>query len=137
MTFKEVKEKHPVILSSDHDTTFSEYGFQHGKGWLPLIDDLCNDIEKYCEKMKIKIPVVSQVKQKLGGLRFYLIDRSDATISRMIHQAETVSYHVCESCGLPGHLGQKKLLATLCDPCRRDFGKDGKTRTMEESTWGE
>lgn len=48
--------------------------------------------------------VATQVKEKLGGLHFYVrgsSERQRATIETAVE----LSMHICESCGSPGHLG--------------------------------
>lgn len=49
------------------------------------------------EELKF-IPVAAQVKEKFGGLRFYVNGGNDR-VWDIIGTAESLSYHVCEECG--------------------------------------
>jgi len=73
--------------------TLMPFGFP-GDGWFDLIWKLCEDLE----------PLVGpdfeviQVKEKFGGLRFY-VDNATAQANDRISQAENDSYEICEECG--------------------------------------
>ena len=55
-----------------------------------------------------------QVKEKFGGLRFYIVRANDEILG-MIQMAEEMSYVTCEECGKPGFLHHKGTwLKTLC-----------------------
>lgn len=56
-----------------------------------------------------------QVKEKFGGLRFYMSATTEA-IHDTIARAAEKSFHSCEDCGRPGKLRRRRgWLATLCD----------------------
>jgi hypothetical protein len=59
----------------------------------------------------------SQVKEKYGGLRFY-VDRSNETVDGMISLAEALSEKICDECGGPGRPNDMGWISTLCDSCR-------------------
>lgn len=61
-----------------------------------------------------KIPVAVQVKEKFGGLRFY-VDRASEKHYNYITFAESMSYHICEECGSPGKTYTDGWHMTLCD----------------------
>ena len=86
------------------------WGFECGNGWFPLIKDLITDlIELGWDKQ------TCQVKEKFGGLRFYINGASEEIYKR-IQTAEDLSYETCETCGERGEL--KKIMGwytTLCD----------------------
>jgi RNA polymerase-binding transcription factor DksA len=63
-----------------------------------------------------------QVKEKFGGLRFY-IGGAEKEIHDRITKAEAESYHVCEVCGEPGKLRQTGWVLTLCAPCYKEHKK--------------
>jgi hypothetical protein len=63
---------------------------------------------------KRALPRVTQVKEKFGGLRFYVSTR-DARTAVLIGFAEHHSTKVCERCGAPGRLRRAGWLSTLCD----------------------
>jgi hypothetical protein len=99
-----------------------------GRGWYPLIVDLDRalaEIDPYYQ--------VLQVKQKLGGLRYYfeLRDQPDpadpdpesrqARADVLVQAAEKRAAHTCERCGNPGTLSRSKApdawYQTMCDDC--------------------
>ena len=112
------------------------FGFECDDGWFELIDNLCRDITNWYlenetrhysedyETYEIKkgIPpqfFVTQVKEKFGGLRFY-IGGAPMEIHDMITEAEEKSYKICEICGKPGKLySDRPWWRTLCNDCKK------------------
>lgn len=84
--------------------------FGVNQGWFPIIKSLIEDLIKLGWDKK-----TCQVKEKFGGLRFY-INSGSAEIHERILQAETESYETCEVCGKHGEL-RKDIgwYSTLCD----------------------
>ncbi len=58
--------------------------------------------------------VAAQVKEKFGGLRFY-IDGGDDWVYGAISMAEAMSYRTCEVCGGPGKTRGTGWIRTTCD----------------------
>lgn len=84
--------------------------FHVGDGWYPLIKELIEDlIAMGWDKQ------TCQVKEKFGGLRFYINSGSDEIFAR-ISKAEKDSYEICEKCGDKGELRRDiGWYKTLCD----------------------
>lgn len=84
--------------------------FAVDKGWYPLIKSLIEDlITMGWDKQ------VCQVKEKFGGLRFYINAGSDEIFNR-ITKAEKDSYDICEMCGEKGEIRRDLgWHLTLCD----------------------
>jgi hypothetical protein len=61
-----------------------------------------------------KVPVAVQVKEKFGGLRFYVQAATDKHYN-YISFAESMSYVTCEVCGSPGKRYTDGWHKTLCD----------------------
>lgn len=83
--------------------------FGVGDGWLGLLKSLI--------KMAIKAgwnKEVAQVKEKWGGLRFY-INEGSSEIFDIINQHEGFSHTICEECGMPGRSRHGNWIRTLCD----------------------
>lgn len=80
-----------------------------GPGWADLIKE-CFEV---CRRHAI---IVLQVKEKYGGLRFY-IGAAPMWIHEFIHEMEELSYLICEECGAPGKLRTSGWYRTLCDNC--------------------
>jgi hypothetical protein len=75
------------------------------------------EIDKRKTKMEeeaLRVPVASQVKEKFGGLRFYVQAATDKH-HQYITFAESMSYRTCESCGAPGKTYTDGWHTTLCD----------------------
>ncbi len=62
----------------------------------------------------LRIPVATQVKEKFGGLRFYVSGASEKHYN-YIDFAESMSIHTCEECGAFGKLYFDGWHRTLCD----------------------
>ena len=62
----------------------------------------------------LKVPVAVQIKEKFGGLRFYVQAATDKHYS-YISFAESMSYRTCEECGAPGKRYTGGWHKTLCD----------------------
>ena len=113
---------------------FPMFGVECHKGWealyLPLL--------QLCDILGIE---VHQVKEKFGGLRFYIgggaTIENAAMVYALIHAMEHMSYTVCEECGIcnnhyratdyldKNHHNPAKVttegswLLTLCEQCRQ------------------
>jgi len=72
--------------------------FECDSGWYQLIKDLIVDLIELGWNKE-----VCQVKEKFGGLRFYINEGSDEMHAR-ISKAEDLSYQTCEVTGKPGLL---------------------------------
>lgn len=96
-------------------------GFYSGPGWNSILDTLCPILEHHLlslpEELRADIYVV-QVKEKFGGLRFYL-NQSTPYMDGAISMAENLSYITCEQCGAPGDRRGSGYVQTLCTKCRK------------------
>jgi hypothetical protein len=91
------------------------FGFECGGGWLKLIDQLSSDITEL-DKRDGTTTIAVQVKEKYGGLRFYVEGGSEA-VFEAIDKAEEESLRTCEACGEPGSLRGVGWLSTMCNKC--------------------
>lgn len=81
-----------------------------GNGWFGIVKRLIEDLIALGWNKEI-----CQIKEKFGGLRFYINEGSDQMHAR-INEAEKESYLICEKCGEPGeHRTDRGWWATLCD----------------------
>lgn len=98
--------------STGASTTLDEIKAQVGKGWSNIIERLVTDLEKLGWD-----GTVFQVKEKFGGLRFYIGSGSNEVFKR-ISEAEKESYQTCENDGRPGKLDDSHYwVLTLCPEC--------------------
>ncbi len=87
---EELQKKYPEILGG--------VWLSVKDGWLPIIKKLCASLMNTENP-----PVAVQVKEKFGGLRFY-VDRSSQEQDDLIRLAEGKASRTCEVCGAPGAL---------------------------------
>jgi len=94
-------------------------------GWSKLTDPLID----LCKLYGVR---VMQIKEKFGGLRFYIYGERAQEIQDVVDAVEAASYHTCEMCGENGIGGWDKegkplykatvtktgWMKTLCEPCR-------------------
>ena len=94
------------------------------KGWYKafgrqMMEEIREDCIKHNFLDKLRI---MQIKEKYGGLRFYVgsIPR-DSKIFEIIHKYEDMSEHFCEYCGRPSenHDIGGYWLSTICPKCQR------------------
>lgn len=78
-----------------------------GEGWKLLYEPLI-------ERCKAEGVAILQIKEKFGGLRFYIIGGTDELYDS-IDEAEAKSFTICERCGAPGVLREGGWMQTLCD----------------------
>lgn len=87
-----------------------------GSGWFNIIDGLSTVLEALIleqpEEERDKYAAV-QVKEKFGGLRFYLGHQTE-DMATAIEAAEALSLKTCEVCGEAGERVQYNRVETLC-----------------------
>jgi len=119
---KKLQEKliRKFLHLKNHNTRYPYdiYGIECGDGWYPLLGELnkkiAEELNNYPE-LKDKFEV-HQIKEKLGGLRFYCVG-TNKRIDEIISEFEGRSYRTCEDCGGVGKKQNDNWLYTLCDPC--------------------
>jgi len=79
----------------------------------------------------LKVPVAVQIKEKFGGLRFYVQAATD-THYHYISFAESMSYRTCEQCGAPGKTYTDGWHKTLCDIHAEMSGYESEYESDEE-----
>lgn len=121
LIFVPMKQEHTTALKEECPILYgSNKYFDCGDGWFPLLRELSRHIEEYNRKEvgEGRHVVVMQVKEKFGGLRFY-VNSSTTNIDRLIAEAEDRSFKVCETCGEDGELRKEGWWKTLCDGCHK------------------
>jgi hypothetical protein len=79
-----------------------------------ITQELIDEAKAKLDEETLKVPVASQVKEKFGGLRFYVQAATDKHY-QYISFAESMSYRTCEQCGNPGKTYTDGWHTTLCD----------------------
>jgi hypothetical protein len=110
----------PLLYPARHENTRrppSHFGFEADDGWFRIIYELSAKLEDLIKR----IPAgereefyAAQVKEKFGGLRFYMNAETDE-MSSVIREAEVQSTVTCEVCGQPGRLRGRGWVKTLCE----------------------
>ena len=108
---------------------------QHvGEGWQPLIDRIDQGVTELAGEY-----TVLQIKEKFGGLRFYMdlpAELDTDTFSKaydLVHKAEGESFSICEWCGQPGECRANLFgwMKTLC-PTHWDEDDERARREKEQ-----
>ena len=102
------------------------WGISVGNGWYILVDELCANIQNHVENKNRKNPKeeficqATQVKEKFGGLRFYVYG-GDEYIDGLISMAESMSYRICSECGNLAEENKRERgwIYTLCPNCKK------------------
>ena len=126
-----------VDMYGDMRETCMAWGVDTGPGWYDIIYPLSQKLEQ----MILAIPEdkrlhykASQVKEKLGGLRFYMRASTDE-MEALIDEAEELSYQTCEKCGKPGQLcgdyQKNEWLYTSCKEHAKPQHKENFKETNE------
>lgn len=109
-----------LLYPARHENTSSSpshFGFETDDGWFRIIYELSAKLETLIKRLPAKARdgyYAAQVKEKFGGLRFYMNAETEE-MSRVIREAEARSTVICEMCGLPGRLRSRGWLKTLCE----------------------
>jgi hypothetical protein len=116
---KKMEETYPKMFATPYG------GFAVGKGWYPILEILCANIQSHIDwRVKqgqdIAQVEVNQIKEKFGGLRFYY-SGGDDEISGMVRMAEAWAYIACEECGAAGKRRSGGWIRTLCDQHEAEY----------------
>jgi len=111
------------MVGSTPQQSCMAWGICTGDGWYWLIDNLCLQLQHDTDVNDQPQVVASQVKEKFGGLRFYVNGGTDQQYGA-IHFAEMLSSSICEICGTTKGVGQTEgWINSLCEKCAGDKGK--------------
>jgi hypothetical protein len=117
-----------------------QYSFAVGDGWCKLIYELVHDIRINDLKKGDWVTKATQVKEKFGGLRFYVTGTSDKNWD-LIREAEKKSYGVCEVTGSEVEVGvwNGGWIQTLCrkEALRKFYDLSDKKELKDGQTFDE
>lgn len=120
---EELFEEFPKIFADKNKTpqeSAMAAGITTGDGWFWLIHHLCRALQECTDKDGSPQVVAFQVKEKFGGLKFYINNGSGSNEQySLIHFTESLSYSVCEECGSMADISLRKggWIRALCDTC--------------------
>jgi hypothetical protein len=141
--FEELAKRWPDLFQKSGDFEFSI-----NEGWYGIIDILCSMLSYRVENAKARLkyamenpdakfvkpiatlekdvvdaikelPVIAQVKEKFGTLRFY-VDGGTPEMHNYIEFAEAMTSITCEVCGNPGTSRTGGWIRVLCDTHSRE-----------------
>ena len=128
---KRLVEAFPLLYAdrnASKQKTCMRYGFP-GNGWFDIIWNLSSKLEPLIQRFIDENPVAPldypkafQVKEKFGGLRFYMTFGTDEMFS-LVSEAETLSFKTCEECGDTGEERSRGWIRILCDNCHINWDK--------------
>lgn len=78
-------------------------------GWYGIVHELIGDLFDAGWDGRAE-----QVKEKFGGLRFY-ISQYSKPLHELIYKAEELSLKTCDICGQPGKMNVNFWIQTRCD----------------------
>ena len=96
-------------------TPFKLFGFEIGKGWIPLVKPTIDKIDEL-NKSGTQISI-TQIKSKFGELRVSL-ENGNGDLYQTIQEACEKSRHICENRGRPAEQSIiNGWIYTLCPDC--------------------
>ena len=122
--------KKKTMLNNDNENKLNELeifkdkvAFEFKDGWIDLIYELGKDITELCELTNCELPMIQQIKEKFGTLRFYyntlnsqypvIVEKS---IRALVSQAVNKSSNTCEVCGKYGEIRvENRVYTTVCE----------------------
>ena len=133
LTLDKQKFKGFYMISENKDRLneleiYKNITFEFNDGWTDLIYELGKDITELCELTNCELPMIQQIKEKFGTLRFYyntlnsqypkIVEKS---ISALVRQAESKSKRICAYCGKNAELRVSTgFWFTACDEHKKD-----------------
>lgn len=91
----------------DLNTPFELFHIECENGWASLYEPLI-------ARCKAENVSILQIKEKWGGLRFY-VGPASKDLCDAIDEAEKRSFTICEECGEQGKVRSGGWVRTLCD----------------------
>jgi len=118
--YENLIKKYNHLFTKNGREPFAMFGFECGDGWYDLLEELIDQIDRYFTHKHKGVPdgfAIVQVKEKFGGLRFY-VEGADDAIYELIRFAETLSYKTCEFCGSNQNIMHSTgWIVTACEQC--------------------
>ena len=124
---QKIIKKFPKIFQMVESTpqeSCMHWGLCIGDGWYWIVDKLCKSLQYDTDKNGYNQVVATQVKEKFGGLRFYVDEASEGQYE-VIHFVESLTYDICETCGSTKDVGQTGgWIKTMCAECAEKGNKE-------------
>lgn len=116
--------RYPSLYRDRHgdpkETAFF-FGFEVGDGWFGLIDAISKLVTERAQEVGLD-PVVSQIKEKYGTLRFNVFGLDGDEYARgIIRMGGLLSGRICQACGATGTLFTHGWWRVHCDQHEKDY----------------
>jgi len=100
------------------------FGVECGNGWKHLYQPITDYINEYNQTHKEEPIKICQIKEKFGGLRYY-VDHYTDNLRKMIREAEEKSYNTCEICGkhIDKPITENHWIYAECEECHQKLKK--------------
>lgn len=112
--------KYKHLFNCDPREPFAMFGFECGEGWYTNLAQLLDHIDRYLTHKYKAVPEgfqIVQIKEKFGGLRFY-VNGADDVIHELIRFTENLCDRTCEFCGSNQNIMRSKgWIITACKNC--------------------
>lgn len=117
------------VEKEERHMPISYFGVECDNGWYNIIYALSYQITKLCEDAGVIVPELHQVKEKFGGLRYYLsVIHEDVfkEVHDLVVAAEEDSFEMCEGCGTTEGVETcgGGWIETCCGKCRDQRQKE-------------
>ena len=128
---KPIMEEVTEMLNQKEIVLPIQFGIECESGWFELINELLDAIQHYCKDNNKPFINITQIKEKMGGLRIYYTG-GDELIDGMVWFAEHMSYYICEYCGTNKDVGLTTgWYSTICKDCH------SKIKNRKDLNWKE
>jgi hypothetical protein len=124
MNNKELLKKYPFLRLRNLMT--GKYDRKSKDTWLDYMPDGWRKVfgeqmvEEIAQALKGEELLITQIKEKFGGLRFYC-HGTTREVYDIIRKYERMSYHICISCGEPATKISKGWISPYCDQCAKQI----------------
>ena len=119
LCFKWLSAKKHYETIKDREGELLYKGYPESEYNYHITIDHINKAKRDMEEEYNKVPTASQVKEKFGGLRFYVEGATDEQYE-LITFAENMSYTICDICGSVGKPNKRGWIATRCKDHRNE-----------------
>ena len=116
--YRQAKERYESVKMY-----YEEDGKYPWNGGEVITPEMVEELRLKMDEEAKKVPVASQVKEKFGGLRFYVQAATDEHYN-YINFAESMSYRTCEVCGSPGKRYTDGWHQALCNVHAEEQGRE-------------
>lgn len=120
MTNQELLNKYPFLKIKNSPITWLDV---MPDGWRKAFGEQM--IEEISQALKGQELIITEIKEKFGGLRFYT-GWTTEEVYDIISKYESMSYRICILCGQKATKISKGWISPYCDACAKEISKTRK-----------